>query len=228
MTPRHHLHESTLVSHAAGALPAEQSVVVDVHLQGCAMCRRALADAERVGGYLLEDLLESPQPAFPDLHQTALRVAMLERLEQASPPDTPAADVPMQPGPPNEDLLPAPLHAYFGTRYSALKWNWMGPGMGFIRKIGPDGGTLVMLRIGPGKRLPVHGHGGTEITQILRGAYDDVFGHFAVGDAADLGNHIEHQPVTSPGGDCICVAAMDAPLRFSGLLARALQPIYGI
>lgn len=226
MTPRHHLHESTLVSHAAGAIPPEQSAVVEIHLQGCPVCRAALADAERVGGCLLEELSDHAHPLPPEAHQAQLRMAMLERLDSAIPQAAPAAGA--RPVAMDEDLLPTPLHPYFGSSYRALKWRWIAPGMGFIRKTGPSGGTLVMLRVGPGKRLPVHSHGGTEITQILRGAYDDVLGHFAVGDAADLANDIEHQPVTSPGGDCICVAAMDTQLRFSGWLARALQPIYGI
>jgi putative transcriptional regulator len=85
-----------------------------------------------------------------------------------------------------------------------------------------------MLRIGPGKRLPVHGHGGSEITQILSGAYDDALGHFAAGDVADLDSEIEHQPVTATGVPCICVSALDAPLRFPGWLARRLQPVFGI
>ena len=88
--------------------------------------------------------------------------------------------------------------------------------------------ALLTLRIGAGKRMPVHGHGGTEITQILRGAYDDALGHFAAGDVADLDADTEHQPVTSPGEACICVAALDAPLRFPGWFARKLQPLFGI
>ena len=37
---------------------------------------------------------------------------------------------------------------------------------------------------------------------------------------------MEHQPVTVPGAPCICVAATDAPLRFSGWMARMLQPLF--
>ncbi len=61
---------------------------------------------------------------------------------------------------------------------------------------------------------------------ILRGAYDDALGHFAPGDVADLDDAVEHQPVTAAGVHCICVAATDAPLRFSGWMARTLQPLF--
>ena len=68
----------------------------------------------------------------------------------------------------------------------------------------------------------------SELTQILRGAYDDSLGHFAPGDVADLDSDVEHQPVTTPGVACICVSALDAPLVFSGWFARKLQPLFGI
>jgi putative transcriptional regulator len=221
MTPRHHLDPATVLSHAAGALSQELSAVVATHLEGCATCREAVARAEDVGGLLINQ--QHPQP-LPDARAQALRAAMLDRLES-----TPAAaSRAPEPRSKDPDRIPAPLQPYFGASFRALKWRWMGPGMHFIRRTGPSGGNMLMLRIGPGKRLPVHSHGGTEITQILSGAYDDALGHFGPGDVADLDSETEHQPVTRAGAPCICVSALDAPLRFQGWLARRLQPMYGI
>lgn len=221
MTPRHHLDPATVLSHAAGALSQELSAVVATHLEGCATCREAVARAEGVGGVLINQ--QHAQPASETRAQ-ALRAAMLERLD-ATPPAAPRAPAPRSNDP---DRIPTALQPYFGESYRALKWRWMGPGMHFIRRTGPSGGNLLMLRIGPGKRLPVHSHGGSEITQILSGAYDDALGHFGPGDVADLDSETEHQPITSTGVPCICVSALDAPLRFQGWLARRLQPMYGI
>lgn len=220
MSPNHHLDPATLVSRAAGALSPEMRAIVDTHLDACVECRGALARAEDVGGWLLEQ-----QKPLPATRHAALRADMLERLERAGAPGrAPPADAP----PADPDRLPAPLHPYFGTSYHALKWRWAGPGMRYIRTTGPSGMTLLMLRIAPGTALPVHGHGGGEITQILQGAYDDVLGRFAAGDVADLDPEVEHQPVTAPGAPCVCVAALEAPLRYTGWFARALQPIFGI
>jgi putative transcriptional regulator len=221
MTPRHHLDPATVLSHAAGALPQELSVVVATHLEGCATCREAVARAEGVGGLLINQ--QHAQPAL-EARATALRASMLDRLD-AVQPATPRAPRETHHDP---DRIPAPLQPYFGPSFRALKWRWMGPGMHFIRRSGPSGGNLLMLRIGPGKRLPVHSHGGSEITQILSGAYDDALGHFGPGDVADLDCDTEHQPVTTTGVPCICVSALDAPLRFQGWIARKLQPMYGI
>ena len=221
MNPRHHLDPATVVSHAAGALSPELSAIVAIHLEACAECRQAVARAEGIGGVLVEQQLPMQKPA----RRQQLRERMLERLSQAGPPGMPPAPPPVSNDP---DALPKPLHPYFGTSYRALKWRWMGPGMHYIRTTGPSGGTMLMLRIGPGRRMPVHGHEGSELTQILRGAYDDALGHFAAGDVADLDADTEHQPVTSAGEACICVAALDAPLRFPGWFARRLQPVFGI
>ena len=221
MSPRHHLDPATVVSHAAGALSPEVSAIVATHLAACPQCRLANAQAEAVGGVLVGQ----QQPVLAGDRHAQLRADMLDRLDRAGPPSPPRS-VPALPDDP--DRVPKPLQPFFGDSYRALKWRWMGPGMHFIRATGPTGGTLLMLRIGPGKRMPVHGHGRTEITQILQGAYDDALGHFAAGDCADLGVETVHQPVTSPGAACICVAALDGPLRFEGWFARTLQPLFGI
>ena len=60
---------------------------------------------------------------------------------------------------------------------------------------------------------------------ILDGAYADALGRFGAGDVADLDEDVEHQPVTVPGRPCICVAATEAPMRFHGWAARALQSV---
>ena len=85
--------------------------------------------------------------------------------------------------------------------------------------------ALALYLAATGRSVPMHTHGGSELTLILRGAYRDAIGHFAPGDVADLDSEVEHQPVTVPGVPCICVAATDAPLRFSGWMARLLQPL---
>jgi anti-ECFsigma factor, ChrR len=223
VNPHHHLDPSTMVSYAAGALAVEVAIVAATHLETCAHCRARLQEAERIGG----QLIEHQQPAsavMAEGQRAALRDAMLRHLDDV-PPATPSPPVRVAPYE-ADDRLPAPLHPYFGTSYRALKWRWMAPGVHCIRAPGTGTGTLLMLKIGPGRSMPVHSHGGTELTQILRGAYHDALGHFAPGDVADLDSEVEHQPVTVPGTACICVSALDAPLRFPGWLARRLQPLF--
>ena len=221
MNPHHHLDPSTVVSYAAGALAVEVATVAATHLETCAHCRARLVEAERVGG----QLLEQQQPVVVDTARLAgLRASILDRLDET--PVQVSARQPRVAPYEDDDRLPAPLHPYFGTSYRALKWRWMAPGVHCIRAPNTKTGTLLMLKIGPGRSMPVHSHGGTELTQILRGAYHDALGQFAPGDVADLDSDVEHQPVTVPGTACICVSALDAPLRFPGWLAQRLQPLF--
>ena len=218
MNPHHHLHESTLMSYAAGALPAPLSIVAGAHLEQCPHCRQRLRDAEAIGSVLLEQT----QPPAADARREQLREAMLMQLARKcrAPSPEPGALCRGRPEA-DPDHLPAALHPYFGASLSALRWRWMAPGVHCIRA--EQMPSLIMLKIAPGKCLPMHSHGRSELTQILRGSYNDALGLFAPGDVADLDEEVEHQPVTAPGVPCICVSALDAPLVFSGWLARKIQ-----
>lgn len=221
MTPRHHLDDATLVSFSAGALPTAMRVVAATHLSMCALCREQLLLADEVGGLLL-------QRQASDAPDARSRAAMLERLDQEPKADPDAPAVPLHGAHRNDpDRLPDVLHGYFGVSFSGLRWRTLLPGLRRVRARGVAGGDLMLLSIAPGKSIPVHSHEGNELTQILKGAYDDELGHFGPGDMADLDAEVEHQPVTAAGEPCICLAALDAPLRFPGRIARTLQPLFG-
>ncbi len=219
MNPRHHLDASTLIGYSAGALPTGFSAVVATHLSICSQCRARLLDADRIGGLLVG---QHDGAALSD----GARADILARIAAAEGPQvaqlqTAASSDRLDPG-----QLPAPLRPYFGATYSALQWRMIGPGIHHIRARNVADGHLMLLRIAPGRSVPMHSHGGNELTMVMQGAYDDSLGHFAAGDVADLDCDVEHQPVTSPGVPCVCVAATDLPLRFSGWLARTLQPLF--
>ncbi|RDS83566.1 transcriptional regulator [Dyella monticola] len=217
MTPRHHLDEATIVGYAAGALPTALAVVAAAHLSICRKCRESLRDAEAIGGLLLA---QQQAPAVPS---TTAREAILAQLSTAQQDPSRKDYEPVRANDP--DALPAPLHRYFGPTFSALRWRMVAPGVHRIRATQITNGNLMLLRIGPGKSVPMHSHQGNELTMVLRGSYVDALGHFSPGDVADLDCDITHQPITSPGLACICVAATDAPLRFDSWAARMVQPL---
>jgi putative transcriptional regulator len=219
MKPQHHLDDATLLSYSAGALTTALGVVASAHLERCGLCRRRLNDADQIGGMLLQQQrVEAPSPSA--------REAMLSMLdlESTTARVTTAATTMRDPDP---DRLPAALHPWFGASMRALRWKRVAPGIQRIRAGGISQGDLMLLRIAGGSRMPLHSHGGNELTVILDGAYDDMLGHFGPGDVADLDGETLHQPIASQGVPCICVAATDAPLKFSGFIARTLQPLFG-
>ena len=216
MTPNHHPDPSTLLAFSAGALPQAFAAVVAAHLDVCDACRGQLALADRVGGHLLVQQEGAPLPG--DARERLRARALAE--------GAPSPQRPVPPPPPAAGELPRTLQPHFGRRYADLRWRMIGPGIHYIRAERVDDGHLMLLRTAPGRSVPMHTHGGSELTLILQGAYSDAIGHFAPGDVADLDSDVEHQPVTVPGVPCICVAATDAPLRFSGWMARMLQPVF--
>lgn len=219
MKPNHHLDDATLLSYSAGALPTALAVVASSHLERCKTCREQLRDADQIGGALMQQ--QRAGTTAP-----VARAAMLALLEdeQQVGPVTLSTDMLEERDP---DRLPGALHPWFGNSMRALQWRRVAPGVQRILAKDVRGGDLMLLRIAPGSKLPLHSHGGNELTMILDGAYDDLLGHFGPGDVADLDGETLHQPVTSPGVPCICVAATDAPLVFSGWFARTLQPLFG-
>ncbi|MEO5565298.1 MAG: ChrR family anti-sigma-E factor [Luteimonas sp.] len=223
MNPNHHLDLSTLVGYSAGALSQPLAIVASAHLERCRQCRERLLDADRIGGALVG--LQQPAPAA-----AGAREAMLALLDVEPTPAKPTALAPAAldlVDPHDSDRLPGVLEPWFGRSLRALRWRWVAPGVHRILAKGISGGELMLLRIAPGSRLPLHSHQGNELTLILDGAYQDMLGHFGPGDVADLDGQVQHQPVTAAGVPCICVAALDAPLRFSGPIARVLQPLLG-
>ena len=217
MKPTHHLDYSTLMAHAAGTLDEAFAVVAAAHMSACPVCREALREAEAVGGTLLEQM---PKQNVSD----ACRTRTLAALEGIVPEPRRSASAPAP-------AIPAPLARLIGTSdFSGIVWKSKAPGVSMFDIKLPAGarGQLKLLRIGAGRAMPEHGHGGEEITLVLKGAYRDHIGRFAAGDVADLDEDVEHKPVVENDQDCICLVATERPTRFKTLAARLMQPFVGI
>jgi putative transcriptional regulator len=120
------------------------------------------------------------------------------------------------------------VRAYVGGDLDQVKWQRLG--MGVRQAILPTsrGATARLLHIPAGRAVPDHGHRGMELTLVLQGAFHDEVEHFGPGDIEIATEDLQHTPTAEPGEDCICLAVTDAPLRFSSLLPRVLQPIFRI
>lgn len=211
MTIRHHLTDDLLMGYAAGALPEAFSLVVATHISMCDICRAQLASFEAVGGAVMTstDRVE--------MSDGALQMAMARLTQQDARP------VPRKPS-----LFPAPLAEYVGGGLDSVKWAPLG--MGVRQAILPTskGATARLLYIPAGQSVPDHGHRGTELTLVLQGAFRDETDRFGRGDVEVASEDLEHQPKAEAGMDCICLAATDASLRFSGFMPRLLQPFFRI
>ncbi|MCX2696583.1 MULTISPECIES: ChrR family anti-sigma-E factor [Ochrobactrum] len=221
MNIQHHLSDELLSSYAAGTLAEGWSIAVATHLALCPACRSRLKQFEQIGGELLETV--APQQikidswdSIKDRLTNQPKMPPQPVQHRGSPLATPA-------------ILPEPLRSYVGGDLPDLKWKSLGRGAYQVPIAINDGETNVrLLKIPAGKPVPEHGHGGRELTLVLCGSFEDETGIFARGDIEEANADLVHQPIASNGGDCICLAVTDAPLKFQGWLMRMVQPLIGI
>jgi putative transcriptional regulator len=203
---QHHPTEEYLVHYAAGALPLGQAILVASHLTYCRACRASVREAEALGGSLLE--------AGDDLAPAV--------LPESFPFDAPAgAPMGVSEAVPAGTDIPAPLRPYVGSHLSAIRWRTFWPGMQTLRiRCEGDAADVSLLRLQPGKGMPIHSHGGDELTLVLQGSYTDETGRYRAGDVATGEPTLTHRPVADEGGPCVCFTVIEAPLKFTSPLAR--------
>ncbi|QCG92821.1 transcriptional regulator [Azospirillum sp. TSA2s] len=225
--PNHHPSDALLVAYGAGSLGEGLSLAVAVHLAHCPDCRATLAEVEALGGALLEDLPPAP------LESLSLS-ATLDRLEREEAPGNPCKAMRIRPrcshpAGPAAASLPGPLRSYVPS-LETLSWQRLAPGVRRVELLPrtSSGGAAQLLRIALGTALPHHGHGGLELTVVLSGHFADELGRYGPGDLAEVDGDTNHQPIADSHRDCICLIATDAPLRFTGLMGRLMQPFIGL
>lgn len=220
---RHHPDDALLMSLAAGTVARGPAVVIATHVDLCPRCSSRLRKFETVGGLLLEQL--EPTPLAPRaLAHTLARVDAIKGLEREYAPAHLLA---------SNDLLatlPADMTWPKSLQESKVKgWRRLGPGVRWSRVTLAEGGAnLHLLRVAARKTLPVHGHRGGELSQVLYGAFDDGGEHFGVGDFIEADERDRHHPVVAVNDECICLISMEGHVAFDGPLARMLGLILGM
>ena len=208
-----HPDDATLMSYAAGTLGEALAAAIAAHVSMCGHCRAQVMDMEMLGGALLAGpgIVSDIEPSWspPALKPT--------------PPSAGAS-----PGPAC-DRLPRPLSVRYGLTFDTIPWRRLAPGVWHHRFAVSEGaGDLRLLRISKGLRMPEHGHGGTELTLVLDGAYSDSSGQYLRGDLQDVDDEVEHRPIADAALGCVCLIASEHPARFKGLLGRVISPLTGL
>jgi putative transcriptional regulator len=218
MTTTHNASDELLLAYAAGQLSPAPALVVATHLAMSDDASQRFETFESLGGAILE---EQPMAELaPDLFER-----MLARLDETGEDvrDEPHAEPDHGPLRLGVDL-PGPL-----ASRKIGRWRFIAPGMRYARVEVPEDPSfnVVLLRVGAGKALPMHGHSGTELTLILKGAYRDSSGRYGPGDLDEEGEETAHQPIVETDAECICLSAINGTMLPHGWLARMLQPLIG-
>lgn len=217
MTIKFHISNNVLLSYSAGTLDEASGLLVATHLALCPHCRARNIAADSLGGYLLDSI--EPAPVSPTMRDAVLSRVRNEVSSDPAKPSSPASS----------NVIPDPLRTYLGGDVDDLQWKWLAPRVQQVPVPTIDQRSQArLLRFQSGLTVPSHGHNGRELTLVLTGSLCDRDTVLYRGDIAETDERTEHQPFAGPGEDCICLAVTDAPLRFKSMLARLLQPIFGI
>lgn len=207
------------MSFAAGGLPEALAAVVSSHAAVCPVCRAEIARMERLGSAMLAGL---PSAILTTDHDSAFALADRDYRHSGESADADLHD--------RAGDVPLPLRRLVGSRLDDIAWRRLGFGIWhYPLELSPDAqGDLRLLKIAAGLAMPEHGHGGSELTLVLRGAYSDETGTYRSGDLADLDEGIEHRPITDVEQGCICLIASEKRARFKTLFGRVMQPLTGL
>ena len=208
-----HPDDANLMSYAAGALAEPLAAAIASHVALCPRCRDEMRLLRALGGALLSDVTTvraDAAPPVPAIEPTAARHGRPQALETGG--------------------LPLPLAAKYKLDLASVPWRWLGPGIQYhvLPRSPGVAGDLRLLKIAAGRRMPEHGHGGTEMTLVLDGAFSDATGRYGVGDIQDVDGDVEHRPVVDARLGCVCLVASEQPARFKGIFSRLLQPWTGM
>lgn len=209
---RHTAPEELLLDYAAGALAQGPALAVALHVALDPAARRALQRLDVIGGALMEGEAEAA------LDDAALE-RTLARLDSIAVEPRPASPAPR----PGFEWAPPPLARHIGAD---ARWRSVLGGFEEIRlRLPGDSHRVSLLRLRPGRGLPLHRHVGAEYTVVLQGGYTNSTGNYGVGDFAVGPGPEQHEPIADPGPPCIALIVVEKPVVLTGPIGRWLNPL---
>ena len=213
----HHPDYDWLQQYAAGSLSVGPALCVSVHLTLCAECRRQVAAIQQVGGALLAELGQ----AHVDDSLLQNVFAAIDVAPEVIP--TRATNLPQAETP---SSIPAPLRGLIPGGYDQLAWSRVMPTLRISTlNVGDDDFRVTLHRVAAGGKMPTHDHRGSELTLVLRGSFSDDAGLYKAGDFLVREPQQPHRPIATQDQECICLAALAAPVYFTGKIMRLLNPL---
>ena len=167
---------------------------------------------QSVGGTLFDTL--SPESVSENVLDF-----VLARLDESAPLTYSAAEAA------SNGRTPAILQRLMKGDFSDLTWKKVTDSLriSYLKTGDPDF-EFALYHIKAGGRIPEHKHRGSEMTLVLQGGFSDSAGSYHEGDFIFREEHDLHAPTALQSEDCICLAVLDAPLKFTGWKYRWMNP----
>ncbi len=201
-----------LTEYAAGILPLAQSACVAAHLNYCESCQRTVGQLQEVGSSLFGGL--DPAPVGESVLDSVLaRLDETPPLSYTKPAETEAG------------RTPAILQRLMAGDFTELVWKKVTDSLRIsYLKTGDPNYEFALYHIKAGGKIPGHDHRGSEMTLVLQGGFSDANGSYHEGDFIFRTEDETHAPTALQSEDCICLAVLDAPLKFTGWKYRWMNP----
>ncbi len=201
-------YDAIMMDHAAGNLSCAQTLVIDSYIS---MNDSARADSRHylaMGGALLDSECKPSHISGVCLDNVMAMIDTPDHSTQSTRPKN-------------------AMDCYFDCDFDLLEWKTLAPGIEYYDVPVPcqKKEKAQLLKMAPGKSVLEHSHDGLELTLVLDGAFHDDTGVYNRGDlSVEAGHDHAHKPVADMEQGCICLAVTTAPLHFTGLLGRVINP----
>jgi putative transcriptional regulator len=208
---KYHPEFDLLTEYSAGTLPLAQSACISIHVNQCDHCRRAVGQLNEMASALMESL--EPVPVSEGVLD-----AVLARLDEEQPLSYDRRAT-------GNSKTPAILQRLMRGDFSDLTWKNIGSTLRIsYLSTGDREHEFALYHIRAGGRIPAHNHGGREMTLVLEGGFSDASGVYHAGDFIYREPGDEHAPTALQSEDCVCLAVLDAPLKFTDWKFRWMNP----
>lgn len=199
-----------MTEYSAGTLPLAQSACVSIHVTHCRHCQKLSSQLTDIGATLF-DSLEPVAVGDANLNAVLARLDEEKPLEYARGPES--------------SKTPAILQRLMRGDFSDLSWKNIGSSLrvSYLKTGDPDH-EFALYHIKAGGRIPSHTHRGGEMTLVLQGGFSDADGNYDAGDFIYRQPGDVHAPTALQSEDCICLAVLDAPLKFTDWKFRWMNP----
>lgn len=222
----HHPTPELLADYAAGAMALSHSLCVAAHLEFCNTCRQHVSKLVRVGAHYFET---QAVDALDKQENEELKDKVLSILDQAEDESGEQDDLVVAQDDSSVvtgNFALRSLGQFIKQDYDELQWSRVSPSIKLATLLhDKDGSQIALSRTRPGGKMPHHSHTGDEITVVLKGSFSDEDGVYRRGDFIYRDAKHKHTPVVTRDAECICLMVLDAPIQFTGLLTRLLNPL---
>jgi putative transcriptional regulator len=215
-----HPNQDMLVEYSAGTSPKAQGVCVAVHLHYCKACQVAYDKLRILGAQLWE---EGPPVKVSDKCRSQVMALLDETPSESNLPKPQTAAAGSLEAPHHE--IPSPLKRFVPAGWDSLHWQIYLPVLSVAHLAKTEGYQLALHKIKAGGKVVDHTHTGDEVTVVLSGSFSDQYGHYKEGDFVYRNGSHGHAPMASQDGDCICLTALQAPVKLTSWWGKLLNPL---